>query len=120
MRQLNYYLLAKEGLIVSKKQARERGLRKYFTGKLCRCGHLAERWIEGGCVQCRRVHTGRYRADNPLLATWQGMVRRCEDPNNRSFKHYGGRLDNPITVCDRWRYGENSQSGDAVLLRRHG
>lgn len=27
------------------------------------------------------------------------MIRRCTDPNNRRWEHYGGR---GITVCERW------------------
>lgn len=30
---------------------------------------------------------------------WMNMKQRCLDPNNISFKNYGGR---GITVCDRW------------------
>ena len=38
--------------------------------------------------------TGEYRA-------WVGARNRCLDPNNASWKHYGGR---GITICDRWRH----------------
>jgi hypothetical protein len=30
---------------------------------------------------------------------WQGMKQRCNNPNDKKFKHYGGR---GITVCARW------------------
>ena len=30
------------------------------------------------------------------------MIERCINPNNGSFKNYGGR---GITVCERWRSG---------------
>jgi ribosomal protein S16 len=36
------------------------------------------------------------------------MIQRCTDPNNKSFKNYGGR---GIRVCDRWRFGENGKGG---------
>jgi hypothetical protein len=32
------------------------------------------------------------------------MSRRCLEPKNKDFKHYGGR---GITVCERWRTYEN-------------
>lgn len=32
--------------------------------------------------------------------TWKGIQRRCHDPENAAYKHYGGR---GIVVCDRWR-----------------
>jgi hypothetical protein len=30
---------------------------------------------------------------------WLGMLQRCENPNNKAYKYYGGR---GITVCKRW------------------
>lgn len=32
--------------------------------------------------------------------TWLNMISRCEYPNRKDFKHYGGR---GIRVCDKWR-----------------
>jgi hypothetical protein len=31
---------------------------------------------------------------------WRGMIKRCDNPNDPSFKRYGGR---GIGVCKRWR-----------------
>lgn len=31
---------------------------------------------------------------------WRDMIDRCHNPNNPSYKNYGGR---GIAVCDRWR-----------------
>jgi hypothetical protein len=36
------------------------------------------------------------------------MIQRCYDPKHVGFKWYGGR---GITVCDRWRFGEDGLSG---------
>lgn len=33
-------------------------------------------------------------------ATWARMINRCERPNDKSYKNYGGR---GIVVCDRWK-----------------
>jgi uncharacterized protein (DUF433 family) len=35
-----------------------------------------------------------------LFNTWNGALERCHNPNNASFKDYGGR---GIKVCTRWR-----------------
>ena len=42
---------------------------------------------------CRGKLTSEYKA-------WKSMLSRCYCPNNRSFRHYGGR---GITVCKSWR-----------------
>jgi hypothetical protein len=42
--------------LVSKKEAREYGLKRYFTGKACKFGHIAERTTpSGACVECSRM-----------------------------------------------------------------
>lgn len=38
--------------------------------------------------------------DYPEYAVWRCMKDRCRNPNNPSWKHYGGR---GITVCQRWK-----------------
>ena len=41
---------------------------------------------------------------HPLTPIWRAMISRCENENNKDFKHYGGR---GIKVCDRWHKIEN-------------
>ena len=40
--------------IITRKEAKENGLKRYFTGEPCRRGHLAERAISGSCLECTR------------------------------------------------------------------
>ena len=42
----------------------------------------------------------RHPDTRSLYYTWQSMLRRCYSPNNKDFKHYGGR---GIKVCQSWR-----------------
>lgn len=35
---------------------------------------------------------------------WRNMKQRCLNPNNKDFKHYGGR---GISICEEWRLFEN-------------
>lgn len=39
-----------------------------------------------------------------LYKSWQQMLDRCLNPNNKRYKDYGGR---GITICDRWMKFEN-------------
>ena len=50
---------------IDRATARDIGLVKYFTGKPCKHGHIAERWTGCyGCCQCGFLrHTDRYRND---------------------------------------------------------
>ena len=43
--------------IISRKEAKEKGLNKYFTGKFCRYGHIAERYTKSpNCLECRVLY----------------------------------------------------------------
>ena len=39
-------------------------------------------------------------SETPEYAIWCGIIKRCCNKNNKSYKYYGGR---GITVCSRWR-----------------
>ncbi len=39
--------------MISQKDAKAQGLKRYFTGKPCKRGHVAERWVSSGeCTEC--------------------------------------------------------------------
>jgi hypothetical protein len=77
----------------------------------CLCGESTE-VTTGSLRNGVSTSCGCYRAEvsKKLLTThgksssheyfiWQGMKDRCLNPNNKVFKHYGGR---GIEVCNRW------------------
>lgn len=39
---------------------------------------------------------------------WTTMIQRCSNPKAVGYKYYGAR---GITVCGRWRHGEDGLSG---------
>ena len=41
--------------IISRKDAKALGLKRYYTGKPCKYGHVAERYIKEGCVECHKI-----------------------------------------------------------------
>jgi hypothetical protein len=63
---------------------------------------------------CAKVagHSGQHRHHESLTQAsrwrppaleydaWREMRQRCGNPNNKDFRHYGGR---GINVCDRWQ-----------------
>ena len=40
--------------------------------------------------------------------SYRSMIRRCYEPKHPGYLRYGGR---GISVCDRWRFGENGKTG---------
>ena len=83
---------------------------------LCDCGNfcivrssslLAGQTKSCGCLQKETV-ANRLRthgmSQSLTYFIWQSMIQRCENPNNRAFKNYGGR---GIKVCKKWHRFEN-------------
>jgi hypothetical protein len=77
------------------------------TEKVVYLGHLLSGNTSScGCVQkAARVTHGLRK--HPLYRTWAGMLTRCRNPNEKTYKDYGGR---GITVCERWQKFENFYS----------
>lgn len=74
------------------------GNKTIVTSTKLRIGHTRS----CGCLskeitsKMRRTHGGS-RTD--LYVMWSAMKRRCQKPNVKSYKDYGGR---GISVCDEW------------------
>lgn len=49
--------------IVTRAQAIERGLTRYFTGNPCKYGHIAERYLQSGCIECVRIAQAKARQE---------------------------------------------------------
>jgi hypothetical protein len=51
---------------VTRADAKRLGLTRYFTGKPCKRGHVAERVLTTGfCIECRREWDRKWSQDNP-------------------------------------------------------
>jgi hypothetical protein len=88
----------------------------------CRCDCGTEKmvmtlnWVRDkhmscGCKKGERIKAVRgYRGDgkHPLYRVWVQMKQRCHDDYAQNFKWYGAK---GVSVCDRWRFGENGLTG---------
>jgi hypothetical protein len=94
----------------------------YFTCK-CECGNIKD--IRKDSIIGPRAETkscGCYAAEfraaliktadeerrNYTHKSHAAMLARCYNPKAPSYAKYGG---SGITVCDRWRFGENGKTG---------
>jgi len=79
--------------ILSRKEAKELGLSKYFTGKPCPKGHLEDRNTEAGaCVICKRIRENSSEAKAKKIA-WARANR--DKVNARHREWYERNKDNP-------------------------
>ena len=52
--------------IITQKEAKAQGLKRFFTGKPCRRGHIAERQCSNGhCLTCKTAREKAWREANP-------------------------------------------------------
>lgn len=71
---------------------------------ICTTGHLRSGHSKTcGCLK-KEILTLRNvshdKSKTPEYRTWYHMIQRCTNPNDKDFKHYGGR---GIAVCPEWR-----------------
>ena len=56
--------------IISKEEAKEKGLKRFFTGIACAKGHISERLVSNrGCCECNRIGLNRRRRGVKLEIT---------------------------------------------------
>jgi hypothetical protein len=67
--------------IITRKQARAQGLSRYFTGKACKQGHLAERSTRhADCIECVRLKNSRTYWRDPARDNARRKASRQASP----------------------------------------
>lgn len=73
-----------------------------WVGKLqaLRSGNTKSCGCSPGRGKCFITHGATVGYSNPPeYSVWKSMKDRCKNPNNKRYRHYGGR---GITVCEAW------------------
>lgn len=93
------------------REAERRNKKKYFLCE-CECGSEKEVRMDslrdGSIISCgcynkevsKEANTKHGMYQSRIYRIWSAMKGRCLNPNNDSYKNYGGR---GITVCDEWK-----------------
>jgi hypothetical protein len=93
--------------IITLKEARRRGLKRYFTGKPCKRGHVAEQYVSTlACVECYRTLKRAWRVANPEKYRAQDQRYRAAHPEKKRAKDQRYRAAHPEKVRAqdrRWR-----------------
>lgn len=66
--------------IISRKDAKAKGLKHYFTGKFCKNGHVSIRRIDGSCIECQRVWGRAWEKANPDLVAKKNKRKYDRNP----------------------------------------
>ena len=80
--------------IITRKDALAQGLTHYFTGKLCKHGHTAARYVKTrSCIECTACHNAAFYAANPGKSTeysqrWQAKnTDKVKAAESRRVRH---------------------------------
>ncbi len=67
--------------VISRRDAKARGLKRYFTGRECSCGHIAERRVSNKkCVICSHIGAVAWKLANPDRARAYGRKWKSNNP----------------------------------------
>jgi hypothetical protein len=125
--------------IITQQEAQEKGLKRYFTGKPCKHGHLGERLVSNGrCCEChaaRQLKVYHDQTPEQKLAFNRLNARPWEKRKAASYRYeqkkYASDLDYRLLKCLRARFykamSRNQRAGttlalvgcDAAVLRAH-
>jgi 5-methylcytosine-specific restriction endonuclease McrA len=84
--------------IVSRAAAISQGLSRYFTGKPCKQGHVAERTVVGGCIVCRENRKKAWRAANGAFEREQERRRYAINIERERARKKEWQAANPEAV----------------------
>jgi hypothetical protein len=94
--------------IITRAEAKAKGLKRYFTGKPCKRGHVSERRVGGNCVDCDAQHNidnkdrrTQYNIDNKEKLAQQSAQYRID--NKDKIAKYSSQylIDNKDKIAKR-------------------
>jgi hypothetical protein len=100
-----------ERKVISLKEARVSGLKRYFTGKPCVKGHVSERTLDRHCIVCVSFKNKNYRVMNPEKVNRFGTEFRASNPEY--FKRWSA--DHPGRMAE---YHAKWKDNNPELLRK--
>lgn len=93
--------------IISKKDAKANGVKRYFTGAPCPKGHISERMVSnGGCAKCLSDYALKWHHDNrenaiTRMAEWRSKNHDRVVEYSRSYK--AENRERFLAGCAAWK-----------------
>ena len=90
--------------IITLAEARELGLKRYFTGQPCKHGHIGQRYVSSsGCSECINAQHRARRAKNPEVVRARDRARHAKNPEVVRAQQRARRAKNLEAVRARQR-----------------
>lgn len=88
--------------IISREEARKLGLTFFFTGKPCKNGHIAKRYIKGNqCLDCKNNNRNRFRKNNPNYER-ERRIKHPAEYIKRTVKYTSKSRGIPFNLSDEF------------------
>lgn len=93
--------------VISRKEAKELGLKRYFTGNPCKHGHISERKVcDGGCVECSKISSREWKLNNKekvRKAQRKWFINNKEKAYDSNKRSYLKNREARLVDCSRYR-----------------
>lgn len=107
--------------IITRQQAKDQHLSRYFTGKLCTNGHISERNTKNGhCIECDRTRSEKFRSEHPeVMQKWREQNpeyasnkyhENKEERLQQSKEWYETNKDRCLERRKQWYYRDDTQA----------
>ncbi len=107
------------GVLGARSKAIAKGLDRYFTGKPCKHGHVAERWIDGGCFECRNLLNLSYYRRNSKKVIARVLQNYRENPSRKIAQITKWVIENREKVRKNHRRWSRANSGKVLANTRN-
>lgn len=89
--------------MINRKDAKQQGLTRYFTGEPCKYEHLAERYVkDGNCVVCTKIKLNKYReANKDAINTRRRANKKA---NKESSRRWAKANSGVVNAWNKKRY----------------
>jgi 5-methylcytosine-specific restriction endonuclease McrA len=107
--------------IVTRTEALASGLSRYFTGKPCPKGHVAERHVSNwGCVECTRLHSLAWISANPEPGRARARAWQAANPEKKRERQRAWRAANPEKIREwgrAWKTANRKRESERIRAR---
>ncbi|PPD52563.1 MAG: hypothetical protein CTY12_06370 [Methylotenera sp.] len=83
--------------VITKQEAKHLGFKTYFTGNVCKRGHLSERYLNGDCVACLKARSHTWLKNNSDKVSEYNKQARINNPEKfkaRAANYYKQNSEN--------------------------
>lgn len=108
------FLIGEHMKVISRKEAKDSGLKRYFTGGVCKFGHVSERLVSNGqCLTCASIKSKLMYHKDIDKSRMMGRERQSTKEHKEKVRAYRDKL-NPEIVARRDEKKENSKRRHAA------